>query len=57
MTSQSLFKFSYGIAVSPEMKKVKILTRTHKTGAQEESKGVWIGVMQEGKYTLGLHVI
>ena len=40
MACQSLFEFSYGIVVSTEMKKVKILTRTHKTGRRKSRKGL-----------------
>ena len=45
------------VIVSTEIKKIKLLNRTQKTWAQKDSKAVGIGVMQGGKYTLGLHGI
>ena len=57
MACQSPFEFSYWIFVPTEMKKVKLLTPTHQTGAQEESKVVGNGVMQGEKYILGSHVV
>ena len=54
---QSLCEFTSGMVVSTEMKKVKIDLYLLNRGADRESKGVWIGAMQEVKYKLGLHVI